>query len=181
MNFPLFKTFKVSPFTTSFLNKKFDEYKKEHESFNIRENSFNANNGYQTENLLNWKNKKFKKFIKYKLSKLISSQLKLNESKIDYHWIHFLDYYDGGSMNYHKHSHNEDFVLFIYLKNCKSGETVFHLNDHCQEYADRTEIRLLPKKNLGSIFSSLVMHKGEHTSENKRIFVVGIKVNLLID
>jgi len=88
-----------------------------------------------------------------------------------------LDYVDGGEMGYHKHDQNEDFVLFIYLSSCNSGHTVFHLNDYNKEYGSRTVVKLKPEKGMGAIFSSAVLHKGEYTKENKRIYVVGIRVD----
>jgi hypothetical protein len=88
-----------------------------------------------------------------------------------------LEYIDGGEMGYHNHCHNEDFVFFIYLSSCNTGHTVFHLNGFNEEYAKRTIVSLKPQKNTGVLFSSLVMHKGEYTEENKKIYVVGIRVN----
>jgi hypothetical protein len=178
MNFPLFKTFKVSRLFTSFLNRKFDEYKKDHESYNVEKNTFDESRGYQSKNLLTWDNKQFKNFTDRKLKRLISSHLNVRQSQVSYHWVHFLDYETGGSMRYHNHLHNEDFVLFIYLKNCKTGNTVFHLNDYNSEYAYRTQFEIQPQRGRSAIFSSYLMHRGDHTNENKRIFVVGIKVDL---
>jgi len=178
MDFPLLRTFEVSESFTSFLNKKFYLYKKENDSFDVQENYFDEQNGYQTRNLLEWEDKEFHEFVDKRLTELVSSQLDIDRSKVSYHWLHFLDYEKGGSMGYHNHWHNEDFVLFIYLKDCDSGSTKFHLNHFNEEYADRTQINILPKENHAAIFSSLVMHKGEYTEENKRIFVVGIRVSV---
>ena len=76
-------------------------------------------------------------------------------------------------MGAHVHKYNEDFVLFIYLKTCKTGETVFYLNE---QYPERTLVSITPTENVGAIFSSLVMHEGKYTKEKKRIFVCGIKM-----
>jgi len=108
---------------------------------------------------------------------MISNQLSVPKSKITYFWNHMLEYNNGGEMDYHKHYHNEDFVLFIYLSSCSTGNTVFHLNDYNEEYSNRTVIKLKPEKEMGAIFSSLILHKGEYTEENKRIYVVGIRVD----
>lgn len=178
MDFPLLRTFEVSDSFTSFLNEKFDQYKKENSSYDEVKNSFDEKNGYQTMNLVNWGDEEFGKFVDERLAELISSQLGIDRSGVSYHWIHFLDYEKGGSMGYHNHIHNEDFVLFIYLKDCNSGSTVFHLNNFKQEYTDRTQIEILPKKNHAALFSAYLMHKGKHTKENKRIFVVGIRVSV---
>lgn len=177
MNFPLFKSFRVSRLLTSFLNRKFDENKKQVGVW-YNENSFDAEHGYQSKNLLRWKDKEFKNFVDGKLKRLISSHLNVKRSQVSYYWVHFLDYETGGSMNYHNHLHNEDFVLFIYLNDCKDGNTVFHLNNFDSEFAHRTKFEIQPRRGRSAIFSSYLMHKGEHTNENKRIFVVGIRVDL---
>ena len=91
----------------------------------------------------------------------------------DYHYIHFLDYDKGGRMELHNHKEHEDFVLFIYLKTCQSGQTVFYLNDL---FPERTTISVTPKENLGAVFSAMVDHEGLYTKEHKRIFVCGIKM-----
>jgi hypothetical protein len=177
MNFPLLKTFEVSNIISSFLEKKFDDYKKQYGSWD-EENSFNTEYGYQTDNLLKWDDKEFNIFTKENLLQVVSSQLNIDKTKISFHWIHFLDYVNGGSMNQHKHWHNEDFVMFIYLKDCKRGKTIFYLNDYSDQFKERTQVGITPKKNTAAIFSSLLLHKGEKTTENKRIFVMGIRVNI---
>lgn len=178
MNFPLLKTFDVSPQTTEFLNRKFDEYKDCNPPYNLNKNQFDQSKGYQTGNLLLWEDKEFQEFIEFDTKHLISSHLEIDNSQVSYHWIHVLDYEKGGSMGYHTHMHNEDFVLFLYLKDCNSGDTVFHLNHHNEEYAMRTQVSVKPKEHNAALFSSLILHKGEHTEENKRIFVVGIRVDM---
>ena len=82
-------------------------------------------------------------------------------------------------MDLHNHWINEDFVMFIYLKTCSSGRTIFYLNDYSEESAKRTCVGIMPKKNLAAIFSSLIPHEGEFCNENKKIFVVGIKTNFI--
>ena len=68
MNFPLFKSFRVSRLLTSFLNRKFDENKKQVGVWD-NENSFDAELGYQSKNLLRWKDKEFKNFVDGKLKR----------------------------------------------------------------------------------------------------------------
>ena len=78
MDFPLIRTFEVSPLLTSFLNKKFDQYKKEEKERYNPNNNFDQEKGYQSENLLDWGDKKFENFTDSELKKLVSNQLKLN-------------------------------------------------------------------------------------------------------
>jgi hypothetical protein len=179
MDFPLLKTFTVDDNIVEFLNQKFDYFSSSHE-MNKGETSFNnksIESGYQTGNLLYWEDLEYKKFLNNDLLELISKNLRLPKTNIEYFWTHILDYRDGGKMDPHKHWYNEDFVIFIYLKTCKSGQTVFYLNDYCAEYMERTSVELLPVSGCGAIFSGLVLHEGKFTEENKRIFVAGIKVS----
>ncbi len=180
MNFPLLKTFDVSNSITLFLEKILIQYVNQvgWTNYDLK-NCFDENKGYLTDNLLEWDDEKFKNFTQNELLDLISSHLETDKSKLSYTWIHFLSYENGGSMERHKHWHNEDFVLFIYLKTCSSGRTIFYLNDFIEEHAKRTPVGILPKKNLAAIFSSMILHEGElcNDSDNKQIFVVGVKVN----
>ena len=181
INYPLLKTFEVDSSIVNFLNVKLEEYKKSYPSTDdfLEENAFtnkSKKSGYQTDNMLSWDDIDFINFCKNDLSKIIKSQFD-NRIEISYYFIHMLEYENGGSMDYHTHMHNEDYVLFIYLETCKVGDTIFHLNYYNEEYAKRTEIKLKPKKCLGAIFSSMVLHKGEYTEENKKIFVVGIRID----
>ena len=180
MNFPLLKTFNVPSSITSILEKTLDQHvNQEGWDNNDIKSCFDERRGYQTYNLLKWNDEKFKNFTQNELLHLISSHLEIDKSKVSYSWLHFLSYENGGSMKYHKHWHSEDFVLFIYLKTCSSGKTIFYLNDFNENYAKRTHVGILPKKNLAAIFSSMLLHEGEFCDENKQIFVVGIKVNLI--
>ena len=184
INFPLLKTFEVESSVTDFLNEKLEQYRNlyddEYINNNADRNAFTneeKNSGYQTLNLLEWDDQELNNFRENKLLDIISFQIGIDKSKVSYHWMHMLEYENGGSMDYHNHMHNEDYVLFIYLETCNSGETVFHLNHSNPEYSDRTKIKVKPKKNLAAVFSALVMHKGEYTEENKKIFVVGVRIN----
>ena len=180
MNFPLLKTFNVSSSITSFLDKKLIQYANQEGWDNTStENCFDESRGYQSIILLKWDDDKFKNFTQNELLDLISSHLEIEKSKISYSWIHFLSYEDGGMMEPHKHWHKEDFVLFIYLKTCSSGRTIFFLNDFEEESAIRTHVGIMPKKNLAAIFSSMLLHEGEFCDENKKIFVSGIRVNFI--
>ena len=180
MDFPLLRNFEVSSTLITFLNRKFEQCKKEEIERSVTpypKNSFDERKEYQTQNILEWDDEEIKTFNDNELKKIVSDQLKLNESQIKYHYIHFLDYEKGGSMALHNHVHNEDFVLFIYLKDCDGGNTVFYLNNYDEVSMERTEVSLRPRNCGAAIFSALVMHLGRPTEENKRIFVVGIKVN----
>lgn len=174
MNFPLLKTFKVSSLVSYFLNRKLLEYRNQYDSWD--EGNFDKNR-YQSNNLLHWDDEEFLEFVRDDLSEIVSNQLGVQKDRFKCHFVHFIDYESGGFMSSHKHSHSEDFVVFIYLKDCKGGKTVFYLNDYDEESSERTLIKLAPKKNLGAIFSSLVEHRGDITEDEKRIFVVGIKLN----
>ena len=180
IDFPLLKTFHVESSTVDFLNLKFEQYKIDHDSDDLQTffNNKTQTSGYQTENLLDWNDDEYQNFLDSSLLEIISSNLNVPPNKIWYYWTHMLEYYDGGFLGVHNHKHNEDFVVFIYLNDCDDGETTFFLNDHCEEYRERTKIKIMPKKYLGACFSSLVMHQGEITTSNKKIFVAGVRVDL---
>ena len=167
-DFSLLKTFEVDPKFGSFLNRKFEEYRSSHPPW-TKDDGFNIS-GYQTPNLLSWDDKEYQNFIVSDVDNLICKYV---PCVWDYHYIHFLDYDKGGRMELHNHKEHEDFVLFIYLKTCQSGQTVFYLNDL---FPERTTISVTPKENLGAVFSAMVDHEGLHTKEHKRIFVCGIKM-----
>ena len=170
IDFPLLKTFNTESTVGSFLNKKFEKYRKLHPLSWEEKNAFDTKTGYQTPNLLLWEEDDYQSFLKNELSDIINGLLKCNW---EYHWTHFVDYDAGGEMGPHHHKHNEDFALFIYLKTCKTGQTVFYLND---QYPQRSLVSITPTENLGAIFSALVVHRGKYTQEKKRIFVCGIKM-----
>jgi len=180
IDYPLLKTFDVDSSIVDFLNKKFHQYKFDHESDNLQTffNNQNQTSGYQTQNLLNWEDDEYQYFLDTSVLDIISSVLNIEKDRIWYWWTHMLEYSDGGFLGVHNHKHNEDFVVFIYLNDCDDGETTFFLNDDCEEYRERTKIKILPRKNLGACFSSLVMHQGEITTSNKRIFVAGVRIDL---
>jgi len=180
MDFPLLRTFSVDDNIVRFLNKKFDYYyciSPESSDKSNYFNNINIKSGYQTDNLLNWSDSEYQNFLNTDLLEIISKNLGIGKNNIEYFWTHMLEYQNGGKMDAHRHFHNEDFVIFIYLKTCKTGETVFYLNDYCQEYKERTSIEILPVSGSGAIFSSLVLHEGKYTEENKRIFVAGVRIN----
>lgn len=179
IDFPLLRTFEVDELIVDFLNRKFDQYRSNNPKMEEYTAFYNEkiDSGYQTGNMLDWNDSEYKEFTDGKLLDLISKQLFISRDKISFYWTHMLEYINGGEMGYHKHNHNEDYVLFIYLSTCESGNTVFHLNDFNEEYFKRTTISLKPIKNTAALFSSMLLHKGEFTLENKKIFVVGIRID----
>ena len=179
LNYPLLKSVKVNNSLINFLNKKFDFYIQ-----NIKEQGQvdkaynNFSNGFQTPNLLLWQDKEFKNFLNNEILNLLCKKFFFKKEQIKYKWVHMLEYESGGKMEAHRHMHNEDFVFFIYLNSCKSsGETVFYLNNFDENSLKRTKISVLPKKNLGLCFSSLLVHEGFESHEDKRIFVVGFRLS----
>ena len=176
MNYPLLKKFTVDEKITDQLIKTYNFYRELNPNAFSEINRFSneeKNSGYQTPNLLEWQDEEFQIFLNNDFFKFVSDQL--GTSKFSYYWVHYLEYENGGSMDIHRHWHNEDFVLFVYLSTCNSGHTVLYLNDYNQEHMERTCIRVQPIKGTGTCFSSLLAHKGEFTYENKKIFVVGLR------
>jgi len=179
IDYPLLRTFQVSDSIVEFLNKKIEEYKDSHESSNeITEfSNYRWNSGFQSGNLLNWEDEEYREFLDNQILELISNHLSIPKSNLTYAWNNILEYIDGGKMGPHNHCHNEDFVIFIYLSTCNSGDTVFYLNNYDQNSIKRTTINIRPQKNKAAIFSSIIFHEGKFTDENKKIFVAGVKIN----
>jgi len=84
----------------------------------------------------------------------------------NYHYIHMVDYTNGGIMKKHSHNHNEDYSFIMYLNDCNDGCTVLHLG---------CEHRIQPRKGTVLLFSSSIPHSSEY-SKSKQVFVGGLKV-----
>ncbi len=86
--------------------------------------------------------------------------------KVDYFYMHMIDYKNGGDMLIHKHDHNEDYSFILYLNDCEDGYTTLYLDK---------PIRIKPQKGKVLIFSSDVYHSAIH-SLNKKVLVGGLKI-----
>ncbi len=180
MDFPLLKTFNADESIVNFLNKKYEQLFSEGQIFetkNSNDTIYVTETGFHSGNLCLYEDKEYKNFLENDLLQICSNQLNIDPKQIIIHYTHFFDYNKGGHVKLHNHVKSEDFVLFVYLNTCSGGNTVFYLN-HLPEYSHRTKVKLKPTGGLCSIFSSMLFHKAEFTDEAKRIFVVGIKVDL---
>ena len=178
MKFPLLNTFQVDESIVSFLNRKFEQYSSSNSLvFPSKTNDpvYVSETGVHTKNMCLWDDDEYRNFLDNTLLEMCSKELELDKDKIDIHFTHFFDYRKGGLVNVHNHSAYEDYVMFIYTNTCSSGNTVFYLN---WEHKSRTKVKLKPTSGLAALFSSSLFHEAEYTSEPKRIFVVGIKINL---
>ena len=127
--------------------------------------------------MLEWEDEEYQEFLNNEILDIISKEFLIEKERIEYYFNHMLEYGDGGTMGYHNHLHNEDFVMFLYLNTCKSsGLTNFYLNPYNEKSIKRTKCSVAPEKNKGVCFSSLVNHEGEASYEGKRIFVVGFRL-----
>ncbi len=179
MDFPLFKTFKIDELTTNFLNKKYEDYSKSFDLKSADGSIYVSKTGHYTQNLVDWDDKEYQKFARNELTKIISNNLKINNDQFSIHFSHFFDYNKGGFVAIHTHEDAEDFVLIFYLNDIKvGGETLFFLNRK-KEFKERTFVKIKPTKSLVTCFSSMVPHSAEWTSEPKRIYVVGVRINLI--
>lgn len=105
------------------------------------------------------------KFYNYTGELLKKSENVLN-LPFNYHYIHMVDYTNGGIMKKHSHNHNEDYSFIMYLNDCNDGCTVLHLG---------CEHRIQPRKGTVLLFSSSIPHSSEY-SKSKQVFVGGLKV-----
>ena len=181
MDFPLLKTFQVDGQTIDFLNQKCKQYFKEGPTRPAENDIYISDTGRFTHNLVDWDDKEYKQFISDVLLNNISNLLNLSPEKVDLYFQHIFDYKEGGYVKPHNHAHVEDFVVIIYLNTCDKGKTIFYLNKeqgHDTDRSDKTKVEISPIKGNGVCFSSLLVHEAELTSESKKIFVVGVRVNL---
>jgi len=180
MNIPSLKTFQVESRITDFLNRKFEEYQKVFPPLDMYypDNSFKGE-GYQTGNLFEWEDEEYDNFKRNELFNLTSHFFEIDTPfRIQCVYNHMMEYGKGTSMVKHTHTHNEDFVMFIYLNDCDDGHTAFYLNDDEPEYKERTTVMVKPTKNTGVFFHAGIPHEGFPTYENKKIFVMGIRIDL---
>lgn len=116
-----------------------------------------------TLNLLDFKMPE--KFYNY-TGKLLQKSEVVTGQILKYHYMHMVDYTNGGIMSKHSHKHNEDFSFILYLNDCDDGHTVLHLE---------SQYRIKPQKGTVLLFSSSIPHSSEY-SKSKQVFVGGLKV-----
>ena len=116
-----------------------------------------------TLNLLDFKMPE--KFYNY-TGRLLKRSEEVTGQILNYHYMHMVDYTNGGIMSKHSHKHNEDYSFILYLNDCLDGATVLHLNE---------QYRVIPKKGTVLLFSSMISHSSEY-SKSKQVFVGGLKV-----
>ena len=104
------------------------------------------------------------KFYNY-IGKLKENVELCAECKLEYYYLHMVDYSNGGVMTPHKHDHNEDFSFILYLNDCNDGHTILKLSEPC---------RVKPDKGKVLLFSSDIIHQSEY-SRSKRVLVGGLK------
>ena len=181
MDFPLLKTFKVDSKTLDFLNRKSQQYFKDCPTIPAENDFYISDTGQFTYNLAYWKDKEYRQFVDEELVNTISDLINLPKQKIDLHYHHIFDYKKGGYVKPHNHAHAEEFVVIIYLNTCDKGKTIFYFNKEQKletKRGNKTKVEISPIKGNGVCFSSLLVHEAELTSESKKIFVVGVRVNL---
>jgi len=84
---------------------------------------------------------------------------------LNYCWVHFVEYFEGGSQDIHNHKHNEDYSFVLYLNTCSDGETYFNVDP---------PVSISPNKNNMILFSSNIDH-GAKTCYNKQVLVGGLR------
>lgn len=135
-----------------------------HDYVKDRKKSSLSKNCFATLNLLAFKqSKEFYKNVAYLL---IRVQQILNQ-KLEYTYLHMVDYSDGGIMTKHKHDHAEDYSYILYLNSCDDGETVLECMDGSKQ--------VRPVYNKVLLFSSNIPHKSNY-SQTKKVLVGGLKI-----
>lgn len=86
--------------------------------------------------------------------------------KLEFFYLHMVDYTNGGIMAEHSHNHNEDYSFILYLNTCDDGYTVLSLNK---------SVKIRPEQGKMLLFSSYIPHMSEY-SDTKKVLVGGLKV-----
>lgn len=134
--------------------------------------------GYQSGNLLDLGDPdilEISVLIRYNLA----NEFRVEQEKLDFVFLHFLDYDKQGLMEEHDHKDKEDLTFLLYLNDCPDGDTVFYLNSADDRSRQRSKIAVKPKKGRLAVFSSVVPHEGTVTYNNKKIFAGGLSYNAI--
>jgi len=160
INIPAFKEYEMSLDTVDKLTGYLD-------SLNLPDVSDNTylDNAYQTPNILH---------VDERIDKIIDDIVKNLNNDIGlistpFH-VHYIKYGDSGSLGWHRHDHNEELGVVLYLTDAE-GVTLFSLNDK----RDVT-VSVSPKKGKMIVFSATFNHLGME-SKNKKVFVIGIRLD----
>jgi hypothetical protein len=166
MDLPYYYEFFVDNDIIDFFNDKLDFYKS-NKNFFIPENSSATINGIQTCNMLNFDDKDVEHYLNILKNKIE----KKCETNLYYHWSHLIEYKNNRHQQLHKHDHNEDFSIIVYLNTCEDGETLFYINQ--KRNITHT---CFPEKGKSIMFSSTIYHSANKTFSNKRVLVLGLKL-----
>lgn len=162
INIPTFKEYEMSLNTVDKLVTYLDSL----DLPNVSSDTYlSGDNTYQTPNILNI-NDNIDKIIDNIITN-INNDLGLISKP--YH-VHYIKYGDSGSLGWHRHSHNEELSILLYLTDAVDGETIISLNDE----RDITLI-VKPKKGKMILFNSTCNHVGLE-SKNKNVFVIGLRL-----
>ena len=165
IDLPSLYEFRVSRNFTSFFRKKMKYYKES--NFLIDRGSTATINGDQTLNLLDLKDKDVNEKLFY-LKKRLERKCGV---KFEFYWVHMIEYESSGSQNGHKHDHNEDYSVIVYLNSCRDGATYFVLNEK-----RNVRTKVLPERGRGVMFHAGIKHGAYPTNDGKHILVLGLKM-----
>ena len=164
IDLPHFYEFSVGRNFTSFFQKKMKSYKES--NVLVDRGTNDTNNGYQTPNLLQINEKDVNDKLFY-LKKRLERKCGV---KFEIHWAHMIEYEVSGSQNPHKHDHNEDYSVIVYLNSCEDGSTYFIMNEKRNVVS-----RILPERGHCVMFHSGIKHGAHPVSEEKQVLVLGLK------
>jgi hypothetical protein len=169
MDLPHVYEFFVDDEFVNFFNEKLNLYKTK-SNLLIPKNSSATYNGIQTHNMLTFGEKD----VEYQLNIFKNKIEKKCGTNFYYHWSHLIEYENSGHQKIHKHDHNEDFSIILYLNTCEDGETIFHINQ-----VRNITYTCLPKRGKCIMFSSTIYHGANKSFSNKRVLVLGLKLKEL--
>jgi len=162
INIPTFKEYKISSDIVDKLTDHLDSL----DLPDVSSNTFlEGDHPYQTPNLLH---------VDDRIDKIIDNIMENVNNDLGlisnaYH-VHYIKYGDSGSLGWHRHSHNEELSMLLYLSDAVDGETIISLNDERD-----VQLIVKPKKGKMVLFNSTCNHVGME-SKNKNVFVIGIRL-----
>lgn len=165
IDLPSFYEFNIDRRFISFFEKKMEHYKKNGFLLDIRETC--TFNGHQTPNILSLNEED----VNEKLTSLRKRLEKKCGVKFEYNWVHMVRYDQDGYQEQHKHDHNEDYSVIVYLNDCDDGSTFYVLNEKRNVIMES-----IPKRGKCVMFPASVLHGGYPTSGEKKILVLGLRV-----
>lgn len=165
IDLPSLYEFTVDEDFVSFFENKISYYK---ENNFLRPRGSNCTrNGDQTINILDLNEED----VNEKLTPLRERLEQKCGVKFEYYWVHLIKYDEGGFQKEHRHDHNEDYSVVVYLNDCNDGATFHVLNEK-----RNVVMETVPERGKAIMFPASVSHGAYRTNSEKKVLVFGLRL-----